>query len=158
MSVFDYANVHLRKRGRPDGYVVRVVAEQAGAVRSDTLMALEATETLVALAHQGVGCTVIIVGSRNIELALAAYNAGEGAVQRAGNRIPNYRETQNYVRTVLQLYAYLKPAARGVVGRGGGKPPGRIRMELAVPQGGALGRGNLPPPEGAQRVPSLPTE
>jgi soluble lytic murein transglycosylase-like protein len=39
-----------------------------------------------------------------LELALAAYNAGEGAVQRAGNRIPNYRETQNYVKTVLQLY------------------------------------------------------
>jgi len=93
-----------------------------------------------------------------IELALAAYNAGEGAVQRAGNKIPNYRETQNYVKTVLQLYAYLKPSARGVVGRGGGKLPGRIRMELTVPQGGALGRGNLPPPEGAQRVPSLPTE
>ncbi len=61
-----------------------------------------------------------------IELALAAYNAGEGAVQRAGNKIPNYRETQNYVQTVLQLYAYLKPGAAV-----GGKAPGRIRMELA---------------------------
>ena len=72
MSVFDYANVQLRKNGRPDGYVVRVVAEQAGPVRSDTLMALEATQTLGDLVHGGVGCTVIIVGSRNIELALAA--------------------------------------------------------------------------------------
>ena len=76
----------------------------------------------------------------NIELALAAYNAGEGAVQRAGNKIPNYPETQNYVKTVLQLYAYLKPAAAA----GGGKAPGRVRMELAPPRGGALGRGNLP--------------
>ena len=40
-----------------------------------------------------------------IELAIAAYNAGEGAVQRAGTKIPNYKETQNYVQTVLQLYA-----------------------------------------------------
>ncbi|MBU3740501.1 MAG: lytic transglycosylase domain-containing protein, partial [Rhodoferax sp.] len=39
-----------------------------------------------------------------LELVLAAYNAGEGAVQRAGNAIPNYRETLNYVRTVMQLY------------------------------------------------------
>jgi soluble lytic murein transglycosylase-like protein len=75
-----------------------------------------------------------------LELALAAYNAGEGAVQRAGNRIPNYRETQNYVKTVLQLYAYLKPTATGR-----GTAPGRVRMELAAPQGGAAGRGNMPP-------------
>lgn len=92
-----------------------------------------------------------------IELALAAYNAGEGAVQRAGNKIPNYRETQNYVQTVLQLYAYLKPGAGAPAGRGG-KRAGRIRMELTVPQGGALGRGNLPPPDGAPRTPSLPLE
>lgn len=72
MSVFDYANLHLRKRGRPDGYVVRVVAEQAGSVRSDTLMALDATASLADLDRGGVGCTVIFVGSRNIEQALAA--------------------------------------------------------------------------------------
>lgn len=39
-----------------------------------------------------------------LDLTVAAYNAGEGAVQRAGNQIPNYTETQNYVRTVLRLY------------------------------------------------------
>ena len=43
------------------------------------------------------------------DLALAAYNAGEGSVQRAGNQIPSYRETQNYVKSVLGLYAMLKP-------------------------------------------------
>jgi soluble lytic murein transglycosylase-like protein len=32
---------------------------------------------------------------------LAAYNAGEGAVAKYGNRIPPYRETQTYVRRVL---------------------------------------------------------
>ena len=44
-----------------------------------------------------------------LDLALAAYNAGEGAVQKAGNQIPNFPETQNYVRTVMQMYTALKP-------------------------------------------------
>jgi len=46
-----------------------------------------------------------------IELAVAAYNAGEGNVRQAGNQVPNFKETQNYVRAVLGLYASLKPSA-----------------------------------------------
>ncbi len=43
----------------------------------------------------------------NFDLVLAAYNAGEGAVQKYGYRIPPYRETQDYVRKVMGNYNQL---------------------------------------------------
>lgn len=76
-----------------------------------------------------------------LELALAAYNAGEGAVQRAGNQIPNYRETQGYVKTVLGLYAAFKPTVMASrvttttppAGWVGSRRAGRVRVELSGP-------------------------
>ena len=39
-----------------------------------------------------------------VELVLASYNAGEGAVAKYGNRVPPYRETRNYVRKISGRY------------------------------------------------------
>jgi Transglycosylase SLT domain len=50
----------------------------------------------------------------NFQLVLAAYNAGEGAVQKYGNRIPPFSETQNYVKRVLAHYDRLVADAIGL--------------------------------------------
>ena len=48
----------------------------------------------------------------DLSLALAAYNAGEGAVATHDNRVPPFAETRDYVRLVRALYAiYTAPAA-----------------------------------------------
>jgi soluble lytic murein transglycosylase-like protein len=48
----------------------------------------------------------------DLPLVLAAYNAGEGAVERYGRRIPPFAETQLYVKLVLAKYQLLTDAAK----------------------------------------------
>ena len=47
---------------------------------------------------------LLVMFDNNVELAVAAYNAGENAVIRYGRKIPPYRETQAYVPKVMRLY------------------------------------------------------
>ncbi len=44
----------------------------------------------------------------DVKLALAGYNAGEGAVQKYGYNIPPYSETQEYVRRISRRYALMR--------------------------------------------------
>src|SRR5574341_96723 len=44
----------------------------------------------------------------DLSLALAGYNAGEGAVQKYGLQIPPYAETQEYVRRISRRYNLLR--------------------------------------------------
>jgi Zn-finger nucleic acid-binding protein len=45
-----------------------------------------------------------------IDLVLASYNAGEGAVIRYGHKVPPYRETRDYVKRISYRYRRAKPA------------------------------------------------
>src|SRR5881392_9327 len=44
----------------------------------------------------------------DVRLALAGYNAGEGAVMKYGNRVPPYSETQEYVRLISERYELMR--------------------------------------------------
>ena len=43
------------------------------------------------------------------DLVVAAYNAGAGAVRKAGRQVPDVAETRKYGRTGMQIYQFLLP-------------------------------------------------
>ena len=57
-----------------------------------------------------------------IDLVLASYNAGEGAVRKFGGKVPPFRETRNYVKRISYRYHRTKPvvpATSGLISMGG---------------------------------------
>ncbi len=55
---------------------------------------------------------------QDVNLALAGYNAGEGAVMKYGNQIPPYNETREYVRRISARYGSISnPSIAGTLPR-----------------------------------------
>jgi tape measure domain-containing protein len=67
----------------------------------------------------------------NLELVAAAYNAGEGAVQRYGG-IPPYPETRSHVQKVGAIHTALQGERQGVMTPGGLQPPVPIANQRAT--------------------------
>jgi soluble lytic murein transglycosylase-like protein len=97
------------------GYQVRVVSSS----KAVGLMQLMPSTAAMLGGDPWDGEQNILMGSRylaqlarqfngNLQLTLAAYNAGPAAVTRSGFRIPAFTETRSYVPKVLSLYAALQ--------------------------------------------------
>ena len=70
----------------------------------------------------------------DIDLVLAGYNAGEGAVEKYGWQVPPYSETQEYVRRISRRYALLRdPNAALYASRLTGAQLARMRAKQSEP-------------------------
>ena len=78
-----------------------------------------------------------------VELALAAYNAGPGAVKKYGGKVPPYRETQNYVARIQNTGTSTSAA-----------PPTRVYRTVEIVDGREVVRYSGKPRAGSERLES----
>lgn len=83
-----------------------------------------------------------------IDLSLAAYNAGPGAVAKYGNRIPDYPETKTYVARIMGHYPL--PTGQMYTRPGGYTPEFRRRLNRLLRAG--RGRFSVVPGNGYRSI------
>jgi soluble lytic murein transglycosylase-like protein len=101
-------SVAYRYRINPHLLASMVNAESAGrqrAVSNKGALGLMLDDPVLAM-HTGAKYLKQLQGQlgNNVPLVVAAYNAGPGAVIKAGRKVPRYRETQAYVKKVVGRY------------------------------------------------------
>ena len=70
----------------------------------------------------------------DVALALAGYNAGEGAVVKYGHRVPPYAETQEYVRRIGRRYSLIRdPVAASLANPVSGEMLSRVQQADSKP-------------------------
>lgn len=77
----------------------------------------------------------------NIPLALAGYNAGEGAVAQAGNKVPQIAETQAYVRNITAELGGVTQMGAGAIAASAGPKgsPAQIINSVVLRDAAAVG-------------------
>lgn len=88
----------------------------------------------------------------NVPVALAAYNAGPGAVDQHGGKIPPYPETQKYIAGIMNQYG--GAPAKAAASRMPGLPPLADSADPANNGGAVDPFGGLSGPSGASAAPS----
>jgi soluble lytic murein transglycosylase-like protein len=81
----------------------------------------------------------------NLDLSLAAYNAGENLVERLG-RIPPIRETQDYVRKVRANYGKASLTTTSAVPNSAAAKPEQQQIFRTVDERGVIHFSNVAPP------------
>ncbi len=72
--------------------------------------------------------------NQDVVLALAGYNAGEGAVMKYGWQIPPYRETQEYVRRITARYNSISnPMVAGAVRKVNTQQVAKLEQKVSAP-------------------------
>jgi soluble lytic murein transglycosylase-like protein len=84
--------------------------------------------------------SLLVKYEQNVELALAAYNAGPAAVRKYGGTVPPYRETRNYVRKITSAVESAPP------------PQTQIYKSVEYVDGRAVTKYSSKPLAGAERI------